>query len=71
MGPQDTVLCPSFHANSDGTWTETALHHFRDSDGVYPYGPVTLDNSGALYGSIAAGGPGNSGVVFKLSLQHT
>ena len=40
-----------YSPNSDGTWTETALPHFQDSDGAYPYGPVTLDNPGALYGT--------------------
>lgn len=56
--------------NSDGTWTETVLYQFQGfqgNDGDYPYGPVTLDSSGALYGTTYGGGPCDCGIVFKLS----
>ena len=54
--------------NADGTWTETLLYGFQGgSDGSYPAGPVTLDNSGNLYGTTAGGGPYDEGTVFKLS----
>ena len=41
------------------TWTETVLHLFDDisgSDGYYPYGGLTFDAAGNLYGTTLYGG---------------
>jgi uncharacterized repeat protein (TIGR03803 family) len=61
--------------NVSGTgWTETVLHSFAGPDGEYPFGGLTLDSHGNLYGTTLEGGDNNSfcgslgcGVVFKLS----
>jgi len=60
---------------SSGTqWTETVLYSFAGApDGKNPYGGVTLDGAGHLYGTTAAGGSGGTctgdgcGTVFELS----
>jgi len=61
--------------NSDGTWTETVLHRFRNSDGNDPAFGVVFDSAGNLYGATYLGGHSNGkcfyqtcGVVFKLTL---
>jgi uncharacterized repeat protein (TIGR03803 family) len=55
-------------------WTHTVLYGFTGgADGGEPYGGVTLDAQGNLYGTAVIGGTGGScvesgcGVVFKLS----
>jgi uncharacterized repeat protein (TIGR03803 family) len=55
--------------NGSGGWTETVLHSFLNNgtDGTGPMAQVTFDAAGNLYGTTAAGGMGESGVVFKLS----
>ena len=57
-----------------GKWKETVLYSFTGgSDGKNPYGGVTLDSKGDLYGTTVAGGSGGTcsgdgcGVVFLLS----
>ncbi len=64
---------------SGGGWTESILYNFKGvggaSDGSLPFGPVTLDGAGNLYGTTQSGGLGNDcslnlggcGTVFKLS----
>jgi hypothetical protein len=56
---------------SGGIWTETVLYRFTGGDGAYPFAPVILDASGALYGTAAGGGSANCtggcGVVFRLT----
>jgi uncharacterized repeat protein (TIGR03803 family) len=57
--------------NSDGSWTERVLHQFTGGkDGGYLNGRLSLDATGALYGTADSGGacPG-CGVVFKLILN--
>jgi uncharacterized repeat protein (TIGR03803 family) len=57
----------------DGEWTSGILHTFDNSlvgaipDGLFPYGPPTLDSAGNLYGTTAAGGSSNLGTVWKLT----
>jgi len=56
--------------NSDGTWTYRRLHVFGTfkNDGRYPYGGLTVDASGNVYGTATeGGGPKNRGTVFKLT----
>jgi uncharacterized repeat protein (TIGR03803 family) len=54
----------------NGAWTETVLHTFKGnlmgSDGAAPYGSVSFDGFGALYGTTELGGTGY-GTIFKLT----
>jgi uncharacterized repeat protein (TIGR03803 family) len=59
--------------NSDGSWTDSVLHRFKDTpDGRYPSGDLSFDQAGNLYGTASSGGdltcmpPYGCGVVFKL-----
>lgn len=60
-------------SRSSGTWTETVLHAFTDSDdGGYPHSKPALDASGNLYGTTEGGGNSGEcttgcGVVYELS----
>ena len=50
-----------------GPWTAEILHSFGSAgDGLGPIGRVTLDRTGAVYGTTGAGGTGR-GVIFKLT----
>jgi uncharacterized repeat protein (TIGR03803 family) len=53
----------------NGQWTETVLHSFTELvDGCAPFGSLTTDKSGALYGTTSVGGPGGGeGTIYKLS----
>jgi len=56
-------------SKSGGTWKETLLHTFDDisgSDGYYPYGVLTFDAAGNLYGTTPNGGKLGGGTVFQL-----
>jgi hypothetical protein len=56
--------------NSNGTWAYHRLHVFGTfpKDGRYPYGGLTVDASGNVYGTATeGGGPKNRGTVFKLA----
>lgn len=48
-------------------WQQTVLHSFSGADGNGPYGALTLDAAGNLYGTTDDGGTYNGGVVFELS----
>ena len=51
----------------DPTGHETVLHNFTGgADGSRPYGGVTFDSVGNLYGTTSSGGPASAGVVWKL-----
>ncbi len=59
---------------SGGKWIEKVLYNFQGGlDGKNPYGGVTLDDKGNLYGTTVAGGSGGMcsgdgcGTVFKLT----
>ncbi len=61
-------------APSGSGWTETVLHSFTSgADGGQPYGGVTLDAQGNVFGTTVIGGSGGvcvesgCGVVFKLT----
>lgn len=60
-------------APSAGGWTQTVLYSFTSgADGGQPYGGVTLDSQGNLYGTAVVGGNGRAcedgcGVVYKLT----
>jgi uncharacterized repeat protein (TIGR03803 family) len=55
--------------NPDGAWKFTLLHIFHggSDDGATPFGSLTLDSAGALYGTTYEGGAFNVGVVFRLT----
>lgn len=59
--------------NADGTWTETVLYTFHGhTDGSDPYGGLTFDSAGNLYGTASEGGSciyykTGCGVVFELT----
>jgi|HubBroStandDraft_6_1064221.scaffolds.fasta_scaffold04124_2 uncharacterized repeat protein (TIGR03803 family) len=50
----------------DRTGRETVVHNFHGLDGEFPYGGITGDAAGNLYGTTAYGGSHNEGVVFKI-----
>jgi|SRR5579871_99986 len=67
-----------FEVSSSGT--ETVLYSFqghKHKDGAYPWGPLTMDAAGNLYGTTTGGGKlctannGGCGTVFKLSPTGT
>jgi uncharacterized repeat protein (TIGR03803 family) len=67
-----TVFKLSPHAK--GKWTETVLYSFMGgNDGKNPYGGVTMDAQGNLYGTTVSGGSGGTcsgdgcGTIFKLT----
>jgi uncharacterized repeat protein (TIGR03803 family) len=49
-----------------GTWTETVLHSFNGTDGLYPEASVIFDPAGKLYGTTNEGGVYSGGTVFQL-----
>jgi uncharacterized repeat protein (TIGR03803 family) len=60
--------------SASGTWTLKTLHHFTGgSDGGVPYGNLSLDPAGNVYGMTSAGGGSTAackygcGTVFELS----
>lgn len=53
---------------SNGQWNETVLHDFSGGDdGMQPYGGVTVDAAGNLYGTTVQGGAQNDGVVYQIT----
>lgn len=54
---------------SNGGWTFAVIYNFGTvpNDGAFPYGPLTIDSAGNLYGVTLEGIPNISGVVFELS----
>lgn len=56
-------------SNGSGGWNETVLYSFRGgTDPAQPYGSVTFDSIGHLYGTTVYGGAYGNGAVFELSL---
>jgi hypothetical protein len=55
-------------ALAQGRWAETVLYSFQgNNDGRNPWGPVTFDSAGSLYGTAHAGsGQEFGGVIFAL-----
>jgi len=51
----------------DNQWTEKILHSFNINDGAQPFGSLTRDAAGSLYGTLAYGGKYGLGSVFKLT----
>jgi uncharacterized repeat protein (TIGR03803 family) len=56
--------------NGSGGFAETIIHNFTgQTDGAYPFAPLTIDAKGNLFGTTYWGGPVDNpfGVVFELS----
>jgi uncharacterized repeat protein (TIGR03803 family) len=57
-----------YEVNLGTTNPPVILHQFADgNDGAYPYGPLTIDASGNLYGTASNAGKYQRGTVFKLT----
>jgi uncharacterized repeat protein (TIGR03803 family) len=80
LGGCGTVFKLSPPSSPGGTWSERTLYGFctvvsngNCLDGNSPYGALTFDSSGNLYGTTSAGGSGTpktqhgGGIVFELS----
>ncbi len=53
---------------SGGGWTEDVLYQAQnDGDGQYPWGGVTFDSAGNLYGVFSQNGPAGYGAIYKLA----
>jgi len=53
---------------SAGGWTFTDLHDFAGgADGTLPYGAVAVDANGNVFGTVAAGGTLNQGLIFEIT----
>jgi uncharacterized repeat protein (TIGR03803 family) len=57
---------------NNGTWTEKALHWFREQGkgGFNPNTTLVLDKSGNIYGTTPNGGTYGHGIVFELMLSN-
>ncbi len=53
--------------NSDGSWTESALHRFVGVQGAYPSAGLIFDAAGNLYGTTAGDGTTTFGSVFEIT----
>jgi uncharacterized repeat protein (TIGR03803 family) len=59
--------------NPDGSWSDSVIHDFSWTGGVYPYAGLVMDADGSLYGTTQGGGRIHScagygcGVVFKIT----
>jgi len=52
---------------SNGSWTESVLYSFTQSgDAQHPWGGVTFDQSGNLYGTTVYGGAYGNGAIYQL-----
>jgi uncharacterized repeat protein (TIGR03803 family) len=51
-----------------GNWTEAILHAFTglNGEGSYPLTGLTLNSSGALFGTTSAGGTAGKGTIFAI-----
>jgi uncharacterized repeat protein (TIGR03803 family) len=66
-GPNDGGVAFELVLGTKHRWTEKLLHAFGASgDGNAPYGGVTADKRGDLYGATVFGGPSNAGIVYEL-----
>jgi len=55
-----------------GFWNQTIVHTFTgNNDGAYPFGPLTVDQAGAVYGTAYIGGIHGQGTVYKLVKAKT
>jgi uncharacterized repeat protein (TIGR03803 family) len=53
---------------ANGKWSYISLHDFTGgNDGAYPYGVLSFDAAGNIYGTTSAGGAYGNGVVFQIT----
>lgn len=53
---------------SNGIWVYTSLHDFTGgADGGFPYGILSIDAAGNVYGTASAGGMHGNGVLFEIT----
>jgi uncharacterized repeat protein (TIGR03803 family) len=53
---------------TNNSWTESVVYSFTNSnDGSHPWGGITLDQAGNLYGTSSAGGANGFGTVYELT----
>jgi uncharacterized repeat protein (TIGR03803 family) len=53
---------------SNGNWTYTSLHDFTNgNDGSWPFGSVSLDTRGNLFGTTVGGGTDQQGTVWEIT----
>jgi uncharacterized repeat protein (TIGR03803 family) len=52
---------------SNGGWTESTLYNFTGPDGATPFGGLTFDAAGNLYGTTESGGSYNYGTIYELT----
>lgn len=50
-----------------GSYKHEVLWSFNESDGAYPFGNLSLDSSGNIYGTTTGGGVNDEGVAFEVS----
>jgi uncharacterized repeat protein (TIGR03803 family) len=65
-GPQQAGTVFELQNGGNGSWTETVLHSFSIADGQFPYGSLTFDSNGNLFGTTALGGSANQGTLFEM-----
>jgi uncharacterized repeat protein (TIGR03803 family) len=67
-GANNSGVVYELSPQSNGTWTEAILHAFGGSgDTGVPFGGVTMDSHGNLFGSVTSGGGTNNlGAVYEL-----
>jgi uncharacterized repeat protein (TIGR03803 family) len=56
-------------ANGDGSWRESVLHTFSETDkeGFWPSASLVFDAAGSLYGTTLGGGRYGPGTIFQLT----
>jgi uncharacterized repeat protein (TIGR03803 family) len=56
---------------TSGKWIERVIHSFNDNgtDGFNPFGRLTLDSAGNLYGTTVEGGTHTFGAFFEMKLK--
>ncbi|MGB9031721.1 MAG: choice-of-anchor tandem repeat GloVer-containing protein [Acidobacteriaceae bacterium] len=69
IGPCDNGCGVVFKLSHEmnGKWSYHVLHRFSGPDGGHPYGGVTLDGKGSLYGTTFWGGKYLYGVVYEIT----
>ncbi len=70
-GDEDVGVVYELVPNAQGTYKEYTLHDFCKQasckDGAAPFGKLIIDKDGHLFGTTAAGGKYDAGVIFELS----
>jgi len=67
-GTNDAGIVYELSPQPNGSWTETILHVFGGSgDAGTPFGGITLDSHGNLFGAVTSGGTNGVGAIYELS----